>query len=277
MPMTHDDLAASLAGHLRGPDRMVWYDIQLGPSGSPRPDVYTLQKSFVRPTPMAYEVKVSTSDFRADVTAGKWQSYLTFACGVVFACHAGLLERADVPEHCGLIELRGERWRYAKRPTLRPVEVPERAWLKLLIDGVAREGGAALRRRAWSSMGTFDAVRKRHGEHVALAVRNLMAADDVIKDAERQARYAIESADRRAKQITEAAAEKVAPLRAELCRVLDLRPDANEWEMREAVSGLRASIAAHPAVTSLAQVVVSLERTMLLAKKAHEEVTRGAA
>lgn len=256
---------------------MVWYDIQLGPSGSPRPDVYTLQKSFVRPTPMAYEVKVSTSDFRADVTAGKWQSYLTFACGVVFACHAGLLERADVPEHCGLIELRGERWRYAKRPTLRPVEVPERAWLKLLIDGVAREGGAALRRRAWSSMGTFDAVRKRHGEHVALAVRNLMAADDVIKDAERQARYAIESADRRAKQITEAAAEKVAPLRAELCRVLDLRPDANEWEMREAVSGLRASIAAHPAVTSLAQVVVSLERTMLLAKKAHEEVTRGAA
>lgn len=272
--MTHDDLAASLAGYLRGPDRMVWCDIQLGPSGSPRPDVYTICKSFVRPTPMAYECKASVADFRADVTTGKWQSYLAFACGVVFACEAGLLAKSDVPEHCGLIELRGERWRYAKRPTLRPVEVPARAWLKLLIDGVEREGGATTRRRAWSSMGTVDAVRKRHGEHVALAVRNLMAADDVVKDAERQARYAVETAQHRAKQITEEATEKMAPLRAELCRVLGLSVDATEWVMRRAVGRLQADIATHPAVEALAQVVGSLERATALAKAAHERATQ---
>lgn len=272
--MTHDEIAASLAGHLRGPDRMVWCDLQLGPAGSPRPDVYTVDKSFVRPSPKAYEVKASVSDFRADVTAGKWQSYLAFACGVVFACEAGLLSKADVPDHCGLIELRGERWRYAKRPILRPVEIPERVWLKLLIDGVEREGGAAMRRRAWSATGVADAtVMKRHGAHVALAVRNLVAAEGVVREAERRAKSVIESAERRAKQTREEAVQECGPLRAELCRVLGFPTDAAAWQMREAVDDLRRSIAKHPAVQLLSEIVVNLDHLADRAKRAHARAT----
>lgn len=44
--LTHDELAADLAAKLRTDRRMVWTDIQLGPSGSPRPDVYAIFKSF---------------------------------------------------------------------------------------------------------------------------------------------------------------------------------------------------------------------------------------
>ena len=77
--MKHDELADDLAAHLRADRRMVWTNIQLGPSGSPRPDVYAFFKSYVDPRPMAYECKVSLSDFRADVTAGKWQSYRKFS------------------------------------------------------------------------------------------------------------------------------------------------------------------------------------------------------
>lgn len=84
--MDHDELARSLADHLRAPDRMVWCDLQLGPSGSPRPDVYTIFKSYVRPHPVAYECKVSYADYRGDITSGKWQTYLKYACGVYFAC-----------------------------------------------------------------------------------------------------------------------------------------------------------------------------------------------
>lgn len=52
----HDDLAHDLASYLRGmTDRRVWVDMQLGPSGSPRPDVYTIPCSFTRFTPLAYE------------------------------------------------------------------------------------------------------------------------------------------------------------------------------------------------------------------------------
>jgi len=43
---THDALAADLAAHLRGPDRMVWADIQLGSAGSPTPDTIAVSGVF---------------------------------------------------------------------------------------------------------------------------------------------------------------------------------------------------------------------------------------
>ena len=81
----HNALAKDLADHLLGnPRRLAWLDIQLGPVHSPRPDVYTLDKSYVQPCPTAYEVKVSVQDFRSDVTSGKWQTYLNYAEAVYF-------------------------------------------------------------------------------------------------------------------------------------------------------------------------------------------------
>lgn len=143
MTWTHDDLAADLAGHLRGPGRMVWCDMQLGPQGSPRPDVYAIDRSFVKWSPTAYEVKISVADFRSDVTSGKWMSYRRYAGAVVFAVPAGLVAPADLPQGCGLM-VRGEAgWRTARKPTRQVVEsLPTAAWLKLLMDGVDREGGA---------------------------------------------------------------------------------------------------------------------------------------
>ena len=65
--------------------------------------MYALHKSFVRPCPTAYECKISREDFRADVTTGKWLSYLEYAHAVIFAAPAGLLSKTEVPEFCGLI------------------------------------------------------------------------------------------------------------------------------------------------------------------------------
>ena len=67
----HDELAKDLAQHLAcSNDRMIWLDMQLGPSGSPRPDVFTAPKSYSGFKPIAYECKVSVSDFRSDITSG---------------------------------------------------------------------------------------------------------------------------------------------------------------------------------------------------------------
>ena len=94
----HDELARDLAQHLREKsDRLVWTDMQLGPAGSPRPDVYSLPCSFTRFMPIAYECKISVADFRRDVTAGKWTSYMQFAAGVIFAAPAGLVGKDDLP------------------------------------------------------------------------------------------------------------------------------------------------------------------------------------
>lgn len=135
---THDGLANDLASYLGGPERMIWTDMQLGPSGSMRPDVYTIRKSYTRPRPMAYEVKVSVADYRSDVTSGKWQRYLEAACGVVFAVPHGLITKADLPNGCGLM-VRGESgWTTIKAPTLSPCKLSQDLLLKLLIDGLPR-------------------------------------------------------------------------------------------------------------------------------------------
>lgn len=75
----HDALASDLASHLAFTGgRVIFENMQLGPAGSPRPDVYTIPKVYSRFTPLAYEVKISVADFRSDVTSGKWQSYRAY-------------------------------------------------------------------------------------------------------------------------------------------------------------------------------------------------------
>ena len=122
MKWGHDQLANDLAEHLaKQTDRIIWTDMQLGPSGSPRPDVYSIPKSYSGYKPIAYECKVSVSDFRSDITKGKWQSYLKYSSGVIFAVPKGLITKDDLPKGCGLIVRSENGWRMVKGPTLTPI------------------------------------------------------------------------------------------------------------------------------------------------------------
>lgn len=256
--MTHDAMAASLADHLRADRRMVWRDIQLGPAGSPRPDVYAIFKSYVRPMPVAYECKVSVADFRADVTSGKWQSYMPFASGVYFACEAGLVRSADVPESCGLIVRAQGKWRAAKRPSLRAMTIPQEALLKLLIDGVEREG-PRYRVRAWSESAHLLRCARQFGDVTARTIRDRLAVEDEIQDRQRQGQRSVAEATRRAEALREEAVKDVGPMRAEICTILGLPCEATRWQMQAAVSSLRASLAEHPAHAKLRRLTASLQ------------------
>jgi len=173
----HDELQEDLAAHLRATrDRVVWTNMQLGPSGSPRPDVFTMPKSFSKFRPLAYEMKISVSDFRRDVTSGKWQNYLKFASGVIFAVPAGLISKDDVPAGCGLIVRHGDIWRTAKGPTLRMIDtLPLDAWIKLMIDGIERQANE-MRIRQANSWLTEKKIRKAYGDEIADALSNRTAS-----------------------------------------------------------------------------------------------------
>jgi hypothetical protein len=58
-----------------------------------RPDVYALPHSYSKFCPVVYEIKVSVSDFRADVTASKFTKYFKYASAVVFAVPEGMLKK----------------------------------------------------------------------------------------------------------------------------------------------------------------------------------------
>lgn len=247
MPLSHDDLAILLAGHLRTDKRMTWTDMQLGPSGSPRPDVYTINKSFVNSAPTAYECKVSTADFRSDVTSGKWQSYLKYACGVYFACEGDLIKNADVPAHAGLMVLNAEGvWRTAKRATMNAVTIPKDAWLKLLIDGVQREG-PRYRAKHFSESVQIDRVRMKFGAVVARTVCDRLAVEHEISSAEYTAKRIIEDANARSERIRSESLLLVEPLRMELCEILEMPSDTAQWHLAAAVKRIRKEMAEHPA------------------------------
>lgn len=175
----HDALQADLAAHLRGYAKpaMIWTDMQLGPVGSPRPDVYTIEPTYTALRAMAYEIKVSRADFLRDAQAGKALGYLNYAGAVVFAAPKGMLSKAEIPASCGLIERGDETWRWAKKPTIQPVKtLPFTAWMKLLIDGRERNegGGLPINARQASTWMQQARARKLLGDELGqlLADRN---------------------------------------------------------------------------------------------------------
>lgn len=204
----HDQLARDLAAHLRSSSAaMAWEDMQLGPSGSCRPDVYAIPKSYSKFRPMAYECKISVADFRSDITSGKWQKYLEFASGVVFAVPVGLITRDDVPTGCGLIVRHENVWRLARGPTLSPLgNLPREAWLKMLIDGVERQlATQALKYRGEPHKWSADkALRKRYGQAIADLVFRALSAREEVEAAvkkDRQRRDEIHSGTERYAQL----------------------------------------------------------------------------
>jgi len=246
----HDALAEDLARHLRCEKTMVWQNVQLGPSGSPRPDVYTLAKSFMHPNPRAYEVKVSRSDFLADVTAGKWRSYLNYADSVVFAAPAGLVQPADVPPLAG------------RRAVPGVVSIPEDALLKLLIDGVEREGGRHRTKSYADAMKGVDRFCKKFGADAALWVKNRGEAEDRIRTIEYAAERILDDAKRTAERERKEL-DKCAPEQwVALCEALGLPFTTNTWTVRDAVRKASDAAKGWAQPQALTQLKFDMERAL---------------
>lgn len=234
----HEDLANDLASHLKAPNTMVWTDIQLGPSGSPRPDVYLMMKSFIRPHPIAYECKVSKSDFIRDVSSGKWAAYLKYAYAVIFAVPEGLATKNDIPSKCGLIIRYGEKWRLAKRPVLEPVKIPESALIKLLIDGVMREG-PNYRAMQWKQYERMDKFTKKFGAEAARWVSESVSARENIGHAREMYNDMLDKARKDAERTRASALSSMPAMWNSLIEILGLNNDAEAYEINNAIRGLR--------------------------------------
>lgn len=224
MKWTHNNLANDLAAHLAAnSDRIIWTDMQLGPSGSPRPDVYTINKSYSRFCPIAYECKVSVADFRSDITKGKWQSYLKYASGVIFAVPKGLITKDDLPKGCGLIVRSENCWRMVKGPTMATLtDLPRDFWMKLVIDGTSR----SLREYSSNQLDrkrVHDTVAKKYGEALAILLSDHDRAEMQLKSKIDHLKTQMDEVDQiNAMQRLKDECEQLKSLKADLCQLLDL-------------------------------------------------------
>lgn len=111
----HHDLAARLSAHLRTKGKFTWENVEFrnpspvyvpGAWGGVRPDVFACLPSLraERAAPEIYEVKVSRSDFLADLARpDKAAAYLDLAGAVYYCASEGLIKPAEVPSPYGLI------------------------------------------------------------------------------------------------------------------------------------------------------------------------------
>lgn len=243
---THDELQHDLANHLRNKgDIMVWENMQIGPSGSPRPDVYAIGKTFTRFCPITYEIKISVSDFRSDITSGKWQSYLDFSSAVFFATPAGMITKADIPNGCGLIQRSESGWRVAKAPKLERMQsLKTDHWLKLLMGGIDRE----VKRNKYDPTRGHNryeveaSVRKKFGEDVAklisLALNSKRTLELAISEMQKQAEEIKSGTSRELKDAIQQAKNNEMLFRREfpfLIESLGINENAMDWQITQAI------------------------------------------
>jgi hypothetical protein len=123
--MTSDDIKELLA--IKHFKEIFVTECKNGPSmyGSHcRMDAWAMHKSWSNPKYIAYEIKVSRSDFLND---NKWQHYLLCCNELYFVCPKGLILPDELPKEVGLLYVTGNGLRLItkKKAAYRTIDVPE--------------------------------------------------------------------------------------------------------------------------------------------------------
>ncbi|MBZ9894217.1 hypothetical protein LB545_07650 [Mesorhizobium sp. BR1-1-6] len=266
----HDALADDLKAHLRGNERerLIWCDMQLGPSGSPRPDVYALPKSYSKFTPFAYEVKISRADYQADVNAGKWQKYYAFASAVVFAVPDGLIKTTELPGGAGMIVRKQNVWRLAKAPKVNALDnLPRETWMKLVIDGLHRiqESRAPLNTYVMRER----AFKKALGDEIATLAASKETAKWHIEHEIAEHGRRLEAIKRQNEAEIERARERDRVAGQEfdrLCDLFGLPRGTGTWAISTAIQRAVKALDADQRIRDLLQVIEAAQNSLAAAK-----------
>jgi len=272
MKWGHDELAHDLAEYLRqNTARICWEDMQLGPSGTCRPDVYAMAHSYSKFCPVVYEVKVSVSDFRADVTAGKYTKYFKYAGGMVFAVPEGLLKKSDIPEGCGLMIRKESGWHTLKGPTMRQLDnLPRDAWVKLLMDGVTRQVERThIKSRAINTYFVDQKLMKTHGSEIAdlvcRAYRSKQSLEHEIQARDKriqEVRQESEEELARRRKRREEAEESLNDAQRDLAQALGLERDVPIYLLTRTLWEATRRLASDEEVKRLRTVLSHIERSL---------------
>ena len=97
-----------------------------------RLDAWAMKRSWSKPCTYGYEIKVSRQDFLQDT---KYPCYKAYCNELYIVAPPGLIDKAEVAEHVGLIEATkgGGRLRVRRRAAYRDVVYPEDFWRYLVM------------------------------------------------------------------------------------------------------------------------------------------------
>ena len=105
-------------------------------AGGHRIDLFVICKSGID---IAYEIKVSRSDFNGD---NKWQEYLGYCNEFYFATPLGIIGKDELPPEAGLIVVTstGSSMRIRKKAQRRTIETPVSFYRKIITNRLLPKG-----------------------------------------------------------------------------------------------------------------------------------------
>lgn len=108
----------------------ITFEVNCG-SKSQRMDAWALEGGWSKQSVTAYEIKLTRADFLQDK---KWPIYLEYCNRLYFVAPKGVIERDEIPESCGLMELAstGTRLITRKKAPFRQVLIPQDMWVRAL-------------------------------------------------------------------------------------------------------------------------------------------------
>lgn len=148
MPLSHNELASSLAAYLRSracDHRVTWENLEFTDWSDKtaalhcRPDVFSIRPTLdvAQCRPWTHECKISRADFLSDVRSAKWRQYVRFSCRVFFAAPKGLIDPIELPTETGLWDFDADRnpqWMLIKPAKFcKGWELPSRHLMKLIL------------------------------------------------------------------------------------------------------------------------------------------------
>lgn len=146
-------------------DDMFFTEVKNGSSMGhhSRIDALAIKLSWSSPCITGYEIKVDRSDFLGD---NKWMSYLPMCNQLYFATPPGIIQKDEIPEQCGLVQLssNGTQIRTIKKAPYRQIEPPVDMFMYLMMKYIgprsSYESSAGIRASALLQDTSVDAWKE---------------------------------------------------------------------------------------------------------------------
>lgn len=140
-----------------------------------RMDAWVMEKKWRSPRVIAYEIKVSRSDFINDT---KWRDYLPYCNEFYFVAPKNMIEASELPPEAGLLEAigrgHGGRLITRKKAVYRSVEIPDTIYQYILMCRVVIESEhvkPADRAEEWRTWLATKTDNRKLGYDVSKAIR----------------------------------------------------------------------------------------------------------